>query len=249
MARTRKSSKTNEEEVRLRADGLKHPYPARPGQGKYVIYCDTHKEGEEHPRVLVMIFSEAYAAARLVKILVGKDEVETSAVGSRAGVMTSSGIQITAFPENMILDLLEYEPTPLEEAWRDESVEQAAMRLKHGTQWEVTKKEAEVEEVLDEETGKLVTRKVTKKARAEKKEKAPKIDRTGMVTATNLAARLKIEPRIFRGALRALKKVKPTGGWLWSKDDAEAIFKEVTAHLEGEDKGKKKKDKKKGKKK
>lgn len=246
MARTRKSSKTNEEVVRRTIDGLKHPYPARPGQGRYVIYCDTQKQDEQYPRVLVLIFAEAYAAARLVKILIGKDELEACALGSRAGVLTSSGIRITAFPENMILDLIEYDPTSEEAEWRDQDMEQSAMRLKLGTRWEVTKDEVEEEEVIDDATGEVVTRKVKgKKGKTPrvKKEKAPRIDRTGMVTATDLAARLKIEPRIFRGALRALKKVKPTGGWLWSKDDAEAIFKEVTKQLEKD--GKVKKGKKK----
>lgn len=250
MTRNRKSSKTDEEKVSLRSDGLRHPYPKKPGLGKYVIYCDTHKEGEDHPRVLVMIFAEAYAAARLVKILVGEDDYKDHNVGGRTGIITDSGIIITAFPEGMIKELAKFKPTEAEAAWRDDSVEQSALRLKHGKQWEVPKREREVETetVEDETTGELVTRKVSKKARKEKKEKAPKIDRTGMVTATALAARLKIEPRIFRGALRAMKKVKPTGGWLWSPEDAEAIFKEVTAHLEGEEKGKSKDKKKKDKK-
>lgn len=245
MARRRKSSQSDEEETRPRSDGLSRPYSARVGGNKYVIYAYRRAEGETHNRVLVLTFLAPYAARRFIDVLVGKDGYEGYEIGSKTGIITTSGVKITAFG-NAIRELLEYEMTKREAEWRDPRMEESAGRLKFGATWETPKVEMTVEETVeDEETGELVTRKVkvkkAKKDGAEKKEKKPKLDRSGMVTAGDLAKRLGIEPRIFRGALRALKKVKPTGGWLWTKDEAESMFKEVTAFLE--------KDAKKGKKK
>lgn len=235
MARRTKSSQTDKEDVRRTVEGLKHPYPSKAGGGKYVIYADTKKQEEDHPRVLVLIFQEAYAAKRFITVLIGNDEWEEGEpIGSRRGIVTTGGVRITAFGD-AIDELMQYELSSQEAEWRDQAMETAALRLRLGTHWEGKKEEVVEEQVEDETTGELVTREVKvkkgKKEKKEKPEKKPKLDKSGMVTAGDLAARLKIEPRIFRGALRSLKKVKPEGGWLWSKDEAEAIFKEVEKEL------------------
>lgn len=60
----------------------------------------------------------------------------------------------------------------------------------------------------------------------------PKVDpRAGMIQAADIAAKLKIEPRILRDACRKLKIEKPAQGWCGDQKWADGIEKAVTAFL------------------
>lgn len=242
MARRKKSSETGKEIAKTR-NSLEPAYSGKAGGNKHVIYADVGKEGEKHRRVIVLSFLADYAARRFIDVIIGKDTYEwVKPIGGRFCIETESKIRISMYGEDALKRLLDLELSEDELAWRDPRMEESALRLKFGATWEPEKKVIETELVADEETGELVeVKKKKKKEPKEKKEKKPKIDKTGMVTATELAAKLKIEPRIFRGALRALGLPKPEGGWMWEKKAAKEITEKVTKQLNDQDKKKKKK--------
>lgn len=238
MARRRKSSQTSEEKVSQGTGGLKKAYSGKVGGNKYVVYAHMKKPDEEHPRVLVLTFNAEYAARRLIDILIGNDEWEWGPdIGSRKCLVTSSGMKISMFG-NHLPELSEYQMTAAEAEWRDPMMEQAAMRLRLGTTWEAEKKNDDyVEETIeDAETGQ--TKVVKTKKQKVKKEPKQKIDKTGSITAQDLAAKLNVEARVFRGALRALGLPKPAGGWHWPAEEAKDIEKKVEKKLK--EQGKKK---------
>jgi hypothetical protein len=239
LAHPRKSSRTDEEFDKPTRSGLPAPYSGRVGGNKYVIYAYTQKELEDHPRLLVLNFKAAYAARRMIDLLVGKDGYEHYIIGGKSGIITTSGIKITAFG-GQVEELLKYELSPQEAEWRDQQMEMSVGRLKFGTSWEGEPRVKEMEaQVEDEETGEIKTIKVkVPKEKKAKKEPKAKIDKSGMVTAGELAEGLKLEARIFRGALRALGLPKPEGGWLWPKAEADEIVKKVEKQLKGEKKKK-----------
>jgi hypothetical protein len=228
MAR-RKSHQPDEEETNAKPGRLKPPFSGKVGGNKYVIYADTKKQDEDHPRILVKSFLAEYAARFFINKLIGAAKWQWDQhVGGRACIVTTDGVRISMFGDDL-KKLLDYEMTEQEAAWTDEQTAQSAMMLRFGQNFEV-KKQAVVEEIIeDEETGE--TKVVKVKQKKEKKEKKAKIDKSGSVTAQDLAGRLKIEPRIFRGFLRSLKLPKPEGGWHWPKDEAEKIFKQVEAAM------------------
>jgi hypothetical protein len=243
MARPRKSSQSGEEEVKVSRSGLKVPYSGKVGGNPYVIYATYKKEHEEYGRTLVLSFYAEYAARRMIDLLIGKDEYVPGIAGAREGIRTDTGIFVTSMKPGQIVELLHYPLSEQEAAWRDPLMEQSVMRLKYGTNYNGEKKAEDVEEIQEEtETGELVTRTVRKpkeaKAPKEAREKKAKLDRTGLVTAGELAERLKLEARIFRGGLRALGLPKPEGGWHWPQAEAEEILKKVEKKLK--DMGKKK---------
>jgi hypothetical protein len=243
--RPRTSSKTDKEEFSRRKGGLEPAY-GKTGDNPYVIYIDRRVEGEPG-RCLVPIFKARYAAAWVVKTAIGNDEWEwvEEPVARDQCIRTSSGIEIS-MNGSLLESLVDFKPTEAEAEWKDEQLHNGIMRLKYGKSWEAVKEpDYEEVEVEDETTGEV--KKVKQKKKKEKKppkEKKTRVDKSGMATAGDLAKDLDIEPRIFRGALRAMKKVKPEGGWFWSKDEAASIKSEVKQFLKSQDKGKKGKKKK-----
>jgi hypothetical protein len=246
MARCRRtSSQTDKEEFNRR--GELEPPCGPTGHNQYVIYIDKRQEqGSPSERCLVSIFNADYAAAWVIRTTIGNDEwdwVEDPPYRDQC-IRTSAGIEISMYGENL-KKLMDFEPSEKEKEWKDERLYPGIMRLKYGTVWEAPPREKFEEiEVEDEVTGEV--KKVKQKKVKEKKppkEKKAKVDKSGMVTAGDLAKDLGIEPRIFRGALRAMKKIKPQGGWFWTSDEAKGIKAEVEKHLKSE--GKKNKGKKK----
>lgn len=234
MARTRKSHTTDEEKAKPRSR-LEPPYAK---VNPYVIYCDLRRTGEEHARVLILTFAAKYAARFMLDKLIREDEFEEcSPVGHRTGIITSSGIRITMF-DNMLPELLDYKRTEAEAEWRDDHVEKMVLQFKYGRSEYATE---EPVEVVDEETGEVVTVEKPKKQPKQPKppkEVKPKFDATGYVSANDLATKLKVQGREVRGVLRALNLPKPDHGWSWPKDEAAKIEKQV---IEGLKNGKKKK--------
>lgn len=239
MARARKSHEGDVEKVKTRLE----PAYGACGDNPYVVYCDYKRDGEEHARMLVKIFKAKYAAKFFLDKLIRTDTwEECDPVGGRTGIITATGIRITMFGE-VVKTLLEYEPTEAEAAWRDDLVEKEVLRLKYGSA-EGAKPKEEVTEIslvdypADPDGVGPVKVKVIKESKPIK-EKKPKIDTSTMVSANDIAKKLKVEGREVRGVLRAMKLEKPEHGWAWSKDEAAKIEEKVSVALK-EGKAKKK---------
>lgn len=223
MARSRKSHNSNEEKVKVR--GLEPPRGAC-GDNPYVIYCDLRREGEEHHRVLILNFKAKYAARRFIQKLLHGDGYEPcDPVGSRTGILTSSGIRITAYA-NQVDMLLEYEPTEAEAAWEDEQLSKSVLQFKYGSSESRTDLPVTPEERSEKREKSNRVREASPP-----KEKKTKVDTSGHVSANDIAKELKVEGREVRGVLRSLKLEKPAHGWSWPKDEAAKIRSQVEKAL------------------
>lgn len=69
------------------------------------------------------------------------------------------------------------------------------------------------------------------KPKREKKEPKAKVDKTGLISVSDIAEQMKIEPRDARQALRKSKMEKPTGGWLFAPGEVEKIKAIIKAGL------------------
>lgn len=240
MARARKSHAPDEEKTKTRLE----PAFGACGDNPYVIYCDQMRDGEEHSRVLVKNFKAKYAAKFMLSKLIRDDTwEECDPIGGRKGIITASGIRITMFGEDLFM-LLDYEPTGPEIEWRDEQTEKHVLQFKYGSSEYAKAKpdnDDEPEELDDDLPKHAPAARAARKEKREKvvKEKKPKIDTSGMVSANDIAKKLKVEGREVRGVLRAMKLEKPEHGWSWSKDEAAKIEEKVSVALK-EGKAKKK---------
>ena len=235
MARARKSHAPDEEKMKTRIE----PAFGSCGDNPHVIYCDLKRDGEEHPRVLVKNFRAKYAAKFMLTKLIHNDTWEKcDPVGGRKGIITSSGIRITMFGDDLFM-LLEYEPTDAELRWRDEQTEKHVLQFKYGSIEEGKPQEEPINQRLIDEHPEFVKRVTRTKPEKVVKEKKPKIDTSGMVSANDIAKELKVEGREVRGVLRSMKLEKPAHGWAWPKDEAAKIKEKVSVALK-EGKAKKK---------
>lgn len=225
MARARRSHKRREEEVKTTKDGLETPY-GQPGKNPYVIYVDYARADLSMPKVLILAFKAKYAAKFFLNQLISDDEWEwTDPIGSRACIRTSMGLRISMFEKRDLQMLLEYEPSEAESEWQDDQVEKYVQRLKYGrTQEDRSQRPVGDTDNLDGETS---------KPRREKKNKAEKvkIDKTGLISANDIAKELGVEGREVRGVLRGMKMEKPAGGWLFDAKTAEEIREKVKKGL------------------
>lgn len=196
-----------------------------------MVYAHMLREGEEVSRVLILIFGELYSAHFFTNLLIGDDSwtEEKDSLESKEIIRTASNIQISMYGKDLF-KVINYEPTELEAEWDDEQVR------RHVSQFKFGRSQKEDPETVDEEG-----RPQEKRPKKEKKEKKPKIDKTGMITANDIAKELGVEGRDVRGVLRAMKLQKPEGGWAFDKKTAEEIREKVK-------KGLKEAKKKKGKK-
>ena len=135
-----------------------------------------------------------------------------------------------------IWDLLEYNPTQAEAEWHDAQVETHVRRFKYGVSAEDRPSRVSVD---TPEGGTNQDEAPRKKLKREKKEPKPKIDKTGMVSATDIAKELGVEGKDVRVVLRAMKLEKPQGGWLFDKKTAEDIREKVRKGLKEQAKKKK----------
>lgn len=227
MARARRSHKRREEEVKTTKDGLETPY-GQPGKNPYVIYVDYARPDLDIPKVLILAFKAKYAAKFFLNQLIANDEWEwIDPIGSRACIRTSMGLRISMFEKRDLQMLLEYEPTGAEIEWHDDQVEKYVRRLKYG-RTEEDRPSRIVRDSDDESAdGEPTHRRREKKVKAEK----VKIDKTGLISANDIAKELGVEGREVRGVLRAMKMEKPAGGWLFDKKTAEEIREKVKKGL------------------
>lgn len=215
-----------------RSDEEKSKVLRGPTQYPYVVYA-SYNPGEtyETMRWLILKFIDAEAARGHINALIGNDEWEfgVTTVLEYPSIITSRGIQITfrnqaILDEVMELDYDEQRMTPDVQYFKFRQVSERRIPTE------------------DEDDDLPKSAKAARASRAEKREKrepkAPreKVDRSGMVSANDIAAELKVEGREVRGVLRAMKLEKPAGGWFFTKDKAEAIRDKVRAGLKAKKK-------------
>lgn len=224
MVRSRKSHAVDEENTKLTRK-LHPAYSGRAGGNIYVVYADYAQEGETISRVLVLNFLAEYAAAWFIQSLIHKDEYEwIDPIGSRECIRTSSDIRISMFGDDLT-KLLNYKPSSDEEEWSDEEVHKSIMRFKYG------KSEDKVtHETIEDNDSEHPSSSKPERTRIVKEPKT-RIDRTGMVSANDIAKELGVEGREVRGVLRGMKLIKPEGGWLFDKKTAEDIRDKVKKGL------------------
>lgn len=243
MARARKSHDSSEEDVKSSKHKLKPAYASKVGGNHLVVYCDLQRESDHYARVLVLNFAAEYAARAFIDALIHNDEWEwVDPIGSRKCIKTTTGVRISMFKDDLEM-LLDYKMSPAEKEWTDEQMKQSVLRFKYGTH-EATKKNDDNEELEDGAdetlgTGRTKGKSKRREPRAPKEPKV-KIDKSGYVSANDIAKELKVEGREVRGVLRASGLTKPDIGWAWEKGSAE--LKKMRALIEkGLKEGKKKK--------
>lgn len=218
----RKSHRTDEEKTKEQRGPIQYPY---------VVYA-SYNPGEtyETMRWLILKFTTPQAARGHINALIGNDEWEfgKTTVLEYPSVITSRGVQIT-FRNQALLD----EVMALD--FDDQHMSSEVSYFKF-------RKTNERATPTDEDDDLPKAAKAARASRAEKREprepKAPreKVDRSGMVSANDIAAELKVEGREVRAVLRAMKLEKPAGGWWFDKKTAEAIRDKVRAGLKAKKK-------------
>lgn len=242
MARARKSHDKGEEDVKSPKPKLKPAYSSRVGDNRFVVYADLQRESDPYARVLVLNFAAEYAARAFIDALIHNDEWEwVDPIGRRKCIRTTTGVRISMFGDDLAM-LLEYNLSSVEKEWTDEQMKQHVLRFKYGTH-EAAKRNDDTEELEDgtNETlgeGRTKSKSKRKEPRTPKEPKV-KVDKSGYVSANDIAKELKVEGRIVRGVLRGSGLTKPDIGWAWPKDSKE--LKEMRALIEkGLKEGKKK---------
>lgn len=212
MARSRKSHKGDEENTKERRGPVQYPY---------VIYA-TYNPGEtfDTTRWLIEKFINVEAARNHVAALIGEDDYEEATfITGHKMIVTERGVRISPrfdeqFDEIMSESLEGYTSSPAINYFK------------------FRKTPERVEPEGDDDLPKAATG--ARKIRAEKKapkEPKPKVDKTGMVSANDIAKELGVEGREVRGVLRAMKLEKPEGGWIFDKKTADEIREKVKKGL------------------
>lgn len=224
MARARKSHDSGKEEVKSSRGNLEPAYSGKVGGNKFVVYADLQREGDPYARVLVLNFAAKYAARYFINLLIHNDEWQwIEPLGPRKAIRTTGGTRISMFGDDLE-ELLEYKMSEDERAWEDERVKQNTLRFKYGTH-EAAKKDDNEEHAHG--TVETLSDGGTKKTKSKRggtgtpKEPKVKVDKSGFVSAIDIAKDLKVEGREVRVALRASGMTKPDIGWMWPKDSKE----------------------------
>jgi len=188
--------------VALGIDGLEQPFPSSPSRPpKFSIYCRyPHNAPMGEARRFVWTFSAAYAARHFIDRIIGEDKFKWK---RRNIIQTARGVEIRVLDEDDGLEtVMEYEMTRAEEAWQ---IPEPRCR--------------ELETFL---------RPLGDEARTEPhaaRTTAPRASRDGLVSMAQICARVGIEPRDGRAALRRARIDKPDAGWAWAADEAVKIEK------------------------
>lgn len=217
MARARKSHAPDEEKTKSRKAG--------PIEYPYVIYCSYHREGEEHPRCLILKFTDPASARNMVDQVIANDEWEWQLWFERDDmVVTSKGIKIRAGGDQM-REVMDVDPADVERAEIKD-----VLIFKYGSPEGGRREELPVHSPIRKDATGDEVEKPEPKPKVVKEKKA-KIDTSTMVSANDIAKKLKVEGREVRGVLRSLKLEKPEHGWAWPKDEAAKIEEKVSVAL------------------
>jgi hypothetical protein len=226
MARARKSHDTGKEEVKTSHTKLEPPYSGKVGGNKYVVYADLQREGDPYARVLVLNFSATYAARYFIDLLIHNDTWEwVDSIGPRKCIRTSTGVRVSMFHDDLAM-LLNCKRSEDERSWEDDLVKQNTLRFKYGTHEGAKATDNDNEEPehgTDETLSDGGVKRIKSKGKGPRVTKEPKvkIDKSGFVTAIDIAGDSKLEGREIRGILRASDLKKPDVGWMWPKGSAE----------------------------
>lgn len=221
VRRPRKSHEADKEKVKP-SKSLEPAFGSKIGSNRYVVYADLQKENDPTPRILILNFAAKYAARWFIMKLIHNDEwTWIDPIGSRRCILTTGGVRISMFKDDL-KELLEYKPTEAEAEWHDDWTSNSVLRFKYG-QHEEVKKEHVVEEDSDGSDGDSGTAKTKSKGKGPRapKEAKAKIDKSGHVSANDIAKQLKAEGREVRGVLRSSDLEKPAHGWSWPEDSEE----------------------------
>lgn len=219
----RRKSTGNQGSRNINADtGLEHPFPNFPSRlPTHAIYC-THPAGVPgvQQRLVVMNFAADYSAKKFLDAMIAgraykwkaqpnylRDQVPDT-------IITEDEVQIRIPGGTAMEDLLELELEGAEAEWE--------LPESHARQAQIIR--LPMSEHIEREEGDDRPARIKR----EPKEVKPKVDKTGMVSAGEIATQMGIEPRDVRGSLRKQNIEKPEGGWLWpaSKvDEIKAIIK------------------------
>jgi hypothetical protein len=230
VRRSRKSHEAGEEKVKA-PKGLAPAFAAKVGGNPYVVYADLQREDDPTPRILILNFAAKYAARWFIMKLIHNDDWQwVDPIGSRKCILTTGGIRISMFRDDLEM-LLDYQPTEAESRWEDEWTEKSVLRFKYG-QHEEVRREYVVEEDQDGSSGDSGIKKTKSKGKGPRTPKEPKvkIDKSGYVSANDIAKELKLEGREVRGILRSSDLSKPSVGWMWEKGSKE--LKQARAVIE-----------------
>lgn len=183
-------------------DGLEHAFPSSPSRPpKYSIYCRypwNAPQGEG--RRFVWTFRATYAARHFIDRIIGNEKFKWK---RRNVILTERGVEIRVLDEDDGLEkVMEYEMTSAEEAWviPKPYCDELASFLRP----------------FSDQPGAAA---IPRAARA-----APvRASRDGLVTVAQMCARLGIEPRDGRAALRRARIEQPPAGWAWPPEEAAKI--------------------------
>lgn len=211
MAR-RKSHQSNEENVKERRGPIQYPY---------VVYAS--KEGPPL-KWLILKFTSAWGARNMIHQLIGRDTYEWKKMASVGWnyMLTSNGINISLRHNGLNKEVMELEFNEAESFMSPE-----VRYFLHGPS--ESHRAAYVDSDLPKHSPVAKSRR--ERASGEPKERKAKVDRTGYVSANEIAAQLGVPGRDVRGILRTLKLQKPVRGWCWPKDEAEEIKKKIEKGL------------------
>lgn len=214
MARSsRKSHEEPVEKAKRKKEKTERPF---------VVYASYKPKGEEHlpPRWLVLNFETAEHAAAHVAHLIGNDDYEWAKwISGDDYIITSKGISIR-LASNRMVEVLDTEVDP-----DDYAKSIYIPPFLYGPSEFVPKQSH------NDDTGEGEDRPRRKREAREPKEPKVKIDKTGLISANDIAKKLGVEGREVRGVLRAMKLEKPQGGWLFDKKTAEEIEEKVKKGL------------------
>lgn len=243
MARSRKSHKTNEEETKSRRGPPSYPY---------VVYASWTPPGYDL-RWLVLKFKDAWGARNMINALThslfgGSYELKTRPGMGWHYMHFDNGMQISLRDNERYSEVMELEFDDTEAFVSDE-----VQQFKYGSTFESRETSSSdtpskrrsnrrssgdrTEDSHTDGTEKKRSRDAGDKVKGDRSgsdavhKKRPKLDRSGLVSANDIAVELGVEGRIVRGVLRGLKLTKPEGGWAWKPDEAEEIKKKIKAGL------------------
>jgi hypothetical protein len=200
-----------------RETGLQEPFPSYPRRpASYVIYATWGK------KLLTVAFAATYAARRFVEDVLeeaGCEEVEISKSRLNGWVVRwginceGSELRVEFDSQEACETIMEYELEGAEAEWELPEPYPTMMRqFVHGPADRPEKERAV-------------------KAKREPKEVRPKIDKSGLITANEIAEQLKVEGRDVRAILRS-KMPKPAVGWAFPADQVDSIKKLIRDNLE-----------------
>lgn len=223
MARSRKSHSHRKEEANIARNGLEPAY-GKTGENRYAIYVSYPRPDMNIPKLLILTFKARYAARFFLDQLIGEDEYEPGPpIGSRQSITTGLGLRISMFGTDLSM-LLDYELNDREREWVDEKVISRVRALKYGI--------TDEDRAIRRTTLGVVEEELTEDRPAkEKKETKPKVDKTGLISASDIAKELGLEGKDVRVILRSMKLEKSPAGWLFDEKTAADIKKQVAAGL------------------